>query len=201
MDEISNIELAKKGDLFAFNELVLQYQQPVYNLCLRMVIDESSAEDIAQDTFISAFENINTFRGGSFKNWLLRLAANRCIDELRRIKRRPQVALEPISKDGDEMDDPAWLRDDRHDPAIEMERKELVDLIQRCMLELSDEHRLVLILVDVFEMDYQEASSVISKPLGTLKSRLTRARDAIKKCLLSLAELYPDLARYKRESV
>lgn len=201
MDETEIISLAQKGDLFAFNELVMLYQQAVFNLTYRMVGDEDNAADITQETFISAFANLHSFRGGSFRNWLLRSGANRAIDELRKERRRPTTTLEPHSPDGDEIEDPAWLRDETQDPVAEVERRELAALIQRCMQELSDEHRLILILIDVFEMDYAEAQAVIEKPLGTVKSRVLRARDAIKKCLLGLTELYPDFARYKKESI
>ena len=201
MNEETSIELAKKGDLFAFNELVLAYQQPVYNLALRMIGDEDLAADIAQETFISAFGNLHQFSGGSFRNWLLRSAANRSIDELRRQKRHPSQPLDRYNADGEEIEDPTWMKDHGQDPTEEVERRELAGLIQRCMNELTDEHRLVIILVDVFEMDYAEAQVVIAKPLGTLKSRLIRAREAIRRCLLGLAEQYSDFSRYKRESV
>src|SRR5574340_53536 len=102
MDEPALIHEAQAGSLDAFNTLVLAYQDNLFNTALRILGDEDQAADAAQDAFISAFKNINSFRGGSFKAWLLRTVTNVCYDELRRKKRRPTVALEPEMPDGEE---------------------------------------------------------------------------------------------------
>ena len=102
MDEPALIQSAQHGDLDAFNSLVLAYQNNLFNTALRILNDEELAADATQDAFLSAFCSINTYRGGSFKAWLMRTVINACYDELRRKKRRPTIPLEP-DVDGDEM--------------------------------------------------------------------------------------------------
>ena len=102
MDEVALINQAQKGDVSAYNALVLHYQQVVYNVAYRIMGEPQSAEDAAQEAFISAYKSLNKFRGGNFKAWLLRITTNGCYDELRRRKRRPQSSLEGITDDNDE---------------------------------------------------------------------------------------------------
>jgi len=104
MDELALIQEARHGDLNAFNRLVLAHQDQVFNLTYRMLGEMEPAEDAAQDAFISAYRNLNGYRGGSFKAWLLRIATNACYDELRRRKRRPTIPLEPVNEDDEEID-------------------------------------------------------------------------------------------------
>jgi RNA polymerase sigma-70 factor (ECF subfamily) len=94
MDEVELIQYAQKGDLDAFNRLVLAYQDMVYNQAYRVIGESDAAEDATQEAFISAYRKIHTYRGGSFKAWLLRIVTNACYDELRRRKRRPTTPLE-----------------------------------------------------------------------------------------------------------
>src|SRR5512144_2045435 len=124
MDEPRLIHDAQRGDLDAFNSLVLAYQDAVFNTALRILGDDDQAADASQEAFISAFRNISGFRGGSFKAWLLRTVTNACYDELRRKKRRPTVALEPESEDGDEMEAPRWLADPSMSPEQQTEADE-----------------------------------------------------------------------------
>jgi RNA polymerase sigma-70 factor (ECF subfamily) len=98
MDETGLIAAAQQGQMDAFNELVLAYQHQVYNLAYRILGDPASASDAAQETFISAFQNIARFRGGSFRSYLLRIVSNRCYDELRRRKRRPATSLKRMRR-------------------------------------------------------------------------------------------------------
>ena len=116
MDEVALIRSAQGGDLDAFNSLILIYQGSLFNTALRILSDEELAADITQDAFLSAFRSINSYRGGSFKAWLMRTVTNACYDELRRKKRRPTTPLEPEGSDGDEMDTPRWLADPRSAP-------------------------------------------------------------------------------------
>ncbi len=96
MDEAALVAAAQHGDTQAFNRLVLQYQDPIYNLCLRMMGSREPAEDAAQDAFISAHRNIGKLRGANFKSWLFRIASNACLDQLRSRKRRQTVPLDPL---------------------------------------------------------------------------------------------------------
>src|SRR3970040_744880 len=117
MNEQALIQDAQAGNLDAFNALILHYQDSVFNTALRILSDEDLAADASQEAFISAFRSINSFRGGSFKAWLMRTVTNACYDELRRRKRRPTTPLEPDTEDGDEMDSPRWLADPNMTPA------------------------------------------------------------------------------------
>src|SRR4030095_11352727 len=107
MNEPALITDAQNGSLDAFNTLVLHYQNSVFNTALRILGDDDMAADATQDAFISAFKSITTFRGGSFKAWLMRTVTNACYDELRRRKRRPTTPLEPDTDEGEEMDSPS----------------------------------------------------------------------------------------------
>ena len=201
MDEGALVRDAQHGDLDSFNRLVLHYQELAYNLALRMLNDEASAEDATQTAFISAYNHLNSFRGGSFKAWVMRMVTNTCYDELRRIKRRPTTPLEPVNdEDDEEIESPHWMADD-HNPTPEqaLDRRELERAIQHCLTDLPDDFRAVVIMVDVEGLDYQEVSDAIGKPLGTVKSRLARARLKMRDCLQGYWELLPVNFRLKLE--
>ena len=200
MDETALIAGARNGDLDAFNRLVLAYQDLAYNLAFRMLGDEGTAEDTTQIAFISAYNNLGSYRGGSFKAWVLRMVTNACYDELRRRQRHPTTPLEPIIDNDDEMESPGWLADDHPSPEETAEQNELEQAIQNCLNNLPDEFRTVAILIDVQGMDYEEAAGVIGKPLGTVKSRLARARGKLRQCLQEFWELLPVQFRLDRES-
>jgi RNA polymerase sigma-70 factor (ECF subfamily) len=195
MDEVELIQAARKGDLNAFNRLILAYQDMVYSQAYRVLGDPQAADDAAQVAFISAYKNLRKFRGGSFRAWLLRIVTNACYDELRRQKRRPTTSLEPLDDSGEEIESPRWLADSSELPEDSILRTELGQAIQRCLERLPLDFRTVVILVDVQGMDYLEAASVIEKPLGTVKSRLARARQRMRLCLQEFWELLPTSMR------
>lgn len=195
MDETGLIKDAQRGDLEAFNRLVLAYQDRVYNQAFRVLGDSQSADDAAQEAFISAYKNLRSFRGGSFRAWLLRIVTNACYDELRRRKRRPTIALEPVDDAGEEIESPHWIADPGELPEQNVERSELGQAIQACLDQLPEDFRVVVVLVDVQGLDYLEAADAIGKPLGTVKSRLARARNKMRECLQGFWELLPDLMR------
>jgi RNA polymerase sigma-70 factor, ECF subfamily len=200
MDEIAMIDAARRGDLDAFNRLVLAHQDQVFNLTYRMLGEMEPAEDAAQDTFISAYRNLKGYRGGSFKAWLLRIATNACYDELRRRQRRPTIPLEPVTPDDEEIESPAWIADPGDSPEEIAERQELNQAIQHCLKSLSPEFRSVVVLVDIQGLDYDEAAQAINKPVGTVKSRLARARQRLRDCLQGVGELLPVAFRLVKES-
>jgi len=197
MNESALIQDAQKGSLDAFNTLILHYQDSVYNTALRILGDEDQAADAAQEAFISAFKSITSFRGGSFKAWLMRTVTNACYDELRRQKRRPTTPLEPDTEDGEEMDSPRWLADTGMTPAQKSEADELEHAIQHCLNNLPLEFKTVVIMADIQGMDYTEVATSVRVPLGTIKSRLARARLRLRECLQGFAELLP--ASYRLE--
>jgi RNA polymerase sigma-70 factor (ECF subfamily) len=199
MDETALIQSAQKGDLDSFNTLILHYQDQVFNTALRILGDEDLAQDVSQEAFISAFRSVSTFRGGSFKAWLLRTVTNACYDELRRQKRKPTTPLEPETEDGEEMDSPRWLADPNMTPAEQSEADELEHAIQHCLDTLPMEFRTVVVLADIQGMDYNEVSVASHVPLGTIKSRLARARLRLRECLRSFEELLPSSFRLEEE--
>jgi len=201
MDETALIQEAKQGDLDAFNRLVLVYQDQTYNLAFRLLGEDASAQDATQIAFINAYQAIKSYRGGSFRAWILRILTNVCYDELRRQKRKPTEDLNPVDIDtGEEMEDPAWLSDDSKSPVEQVEQQELERAIQNCLGGLPEEFRTVIVLVDVQGMDYQEASEVVRTPLGTIRSRLARARQRVQDCLQNAGELLPEKYRLHDES-
>ncbi len=199
MDEATLIRHAQQGDLTAFNRLILHYQDMLYNTAYRVLGDSALADDATQEAFISAFQKLNTFRGGSFKAWLLRIVTNACYDELRRQKRRPQTPLEPLTDDDEEMETPRWLADDIDSPEEQLEKCELDRAIQRCIEALPPDFRIVTVLIDLQGLDYKDAAKAIKKPLGTIKSRLARARLRLQECLQKVQELLPAAFRLEEE--
>jgi len=199
MDETALIRNAQHGDLDAFNTLVLAYQDIVYNMALRILGDEDLAADASQEAFISAFRAINSYRGGSFRAWLFRTVTNACYDELRRIKRRPTTPLEPETEDGDEVESPRWLADPNASPENQLDQAELEHAIQHCLENLPTDFRAVVVLADIQGLDYAEVAVAVKKPLGTIKSRLARARLRLRECLQAFRELLPAAFRLEEE--
>jgi RNA polymerase sigma-70 factor, ECF subfamily len=192
MDETQLVLAAQKGDLDAFNRLVLTYQEVAFNVAYRILSDEAASDDATQNAFLSAYRNINSYRGGSFRAWLLRIVTNACYDELRRRKRRPTTPLEPMDNDSEEeIESPSWLADDGPGPEEHFERRELDRAVQTCLEGLPDEFRVVVVMIDIQGFDYEKISQVIGKPLGTIKSRLARARLKVRNCLQGVWELLP----------
>ena len=200
MDEIGLIHAAQQGDLDAFNRLVLAYQEMAYNLALRMLSDSDMAEDATQTAFISAYRNLSSYRGGSFRAWVLRMVTNTCYDELRRRQRHPTTPLVPMDDEEDEeIESPRWMADDKPNPEEILEQTELNQAVQHCLDGLSEDFRAVIIMVDIEGLNYQEVSTVINKPLGTVKSRVARARLRMRGCLQHFRELLPTEFRLQDE--
>lgn len=200
MDENALIHDAQNGDLDAFNRLVLAYQDSLYNTALRILGDEDQAADATQEAFISAFRHITSFRGGSFKAWLLRTVTNACYDELRRKQRRPTTPLEPATDDDEEIESPRWLADTSMTPEQKSEADELEHAIQHCLNALPTDFRTVVVLADIQGMDYSEIADSTRTPLGTIKSRLARARLRLRECLQGFRELLPASFRLEEGS-
>ena len=200
MDEAALISAAQQGDLDSFNRLVLAYQDQVYNHAYWMMGETEAAEDAVQEAFISAYRNIHSFRGGSFRAWILRIVSNVCYDEIRRRKRRPTTPLEPVDDLNEEMESPSWLADPSESPEEAAQRQELNRAIQKCLQDLPAEFLMVVVLVDIDGADYAEAALEIGKPIGTVKSRLARARLRLRDCLQGFWELLPVNFRLVEES-
>lgn len=198
MNEPALIESARKGDLDAFNTLVLAYQHQVYNLAYRIMGDEASAADATQDAFISAYKHMQSFRGESFKSWMFRIVTNACYDELRRRRRKPAASLEGLVEGSDteiEYDIP----DDSPNPESRVEQREMAETIQSGIETLPPDQRITLVLSDVQGMSYEEIAIITGANLGTVKSRLSRARGKLRNYLLSQGELLPETLRLRAE--
>jgi len=189
--EAALIRATQCGDLNSFNQLVLSYQDHIFNTALNILGDAELAADVAQDAFISAFRNINKYRGGSFKAWLMRTVINGCYDELRRQKRRRSIPLEPSNDDDEDMETPRWLTDSSLLPEEKFENSELERAIHHCLEALPPYFRAVVVLVDLHGMNYSEAASAMQVPVGTVRSRLARARQSLRKSLQDFGELLP----------
>jgi RNA polymerase sigma factor (sigma-70 family) len=183
-DESQLVLVAQKGNLEAFNELVLMYQDAVYNLAYRILGDSDSAEDITQNSFLIAFRSLHGFRNGSFRSWLFRIATNACYDELRRRGRHPLLSIESA----DETEERFFPLYDLSRPEISPEQEcvqhELEQAVQQALNALEPDQRAVIVLVDLQDMDYQEAANVLQIPIGTVKSRLARGREHLRQIIL-----------------
>ncbi len=190
------IARARHGDLTAFNVLVERYQTGVYNVCLRMLSAPAAAEDASQEAFISAYRSLERFRGGSFRAWLFRIAANACYDEIRRRKARPALSLDRTADDDERPIDPP-------DAAPSMEERaanvELHGALADALKQLPDEQRLAIVLCDVQGFDYAEIAETMRVSLGTVKSRISRARSRLRVILLERRELLSDTVRQSGE--
>jgi RNA polymerase sigma-70 factor (ECF subfamily) len=199
MDEQNLVKDALRGDLDAFNRLVLAYQDLAYNVAYRMLGDAAKAEECTQESFFSAYKHLKTYRGGSFKAWVLRMVTNACYDELRRQHRRPTIPLEPINENEEEIESPAWLASNDPSPEDLLDEAEVDQAIQHCLKTLLPDFLTVIVLVDVEGLDYEEVATVLKSPLGTIKSRLARARVKMRDCLQGFEELLPSSYRLEKE--
>jgi RNA polymerase sigma-70 factor (ECF subfamily) len=195
MDEIQAIQAAQKGDLAAFNRLVMAYQGMAYNVAYRIVGDADAAADACQEAFLSAFRGIQGFRGGSFKSWLLRIVTNACYDQLRYRGRRPADSLDEMEDDSEHS---PRLVNGHERPEEYTLRRELNDLIEEGIKTLPPDQRVVLVLSDVQGFAYQEIAEITDTSLGTIKSRLSRARAKLRDYLMEHQELLP--AQYRLTS-
>ena len=202
MDEPALILEAQQGDLNAFNRLVLEYQTPVYNLAYRIMGEGDSASDASQEAFISAYKNLRHYRGGSFRAWLLRIVTNACYDELRRRKRRPATSLEALTvvEKGPDAEAEASLVSHDESPEDFTQRRELAREIQVCLDGLPEDMKAVVVMSDLMGMDYNEIAASTGAALGTVKSRLSRARARLRDCLRqNIWELLPRAFRLEEE--
>jgi RNA polymerase sigma-70 factor (ECF subfamily) len=179
------LERAREGDLDAFNDLVVVYQDLLFALVVRMVPDRDQASDCVQEAFFSAFRNLSSFRGGIVRSWLSRIAINAAIDTQRLRKRRP---VDPYP----ELEDDSWQppADASADPvttALETERHRALN---RALAEVTDDQRAAIVLYDIEGYDYAEIAHMTGVSLGTVKSRIHRGRIALRGLLADQMELF-----------
>ena len=184
MTEKELVRAAAGGDESAFGELVRIYENKAYHLALRMVGNAEDAYDVAQDAFLAAWRGLPSFRGESgFSTWLYRLVSNAAIDHLRRTKhQRGNVSLDDEELN---LDAP----DNSPTPQEAAEEKDLKEAVAAGLRELSDDHRTVLVMREVQELSYEEIAESLQLDLGTVKSRISRARSHLRKILLQSGNL------------
>lgn len=176
---------ASKGDLDAFNHLVLKYQDLIFSRAYGLLGDCHSAEDATQESFLKAFQNISRFQGGSFRAWLYKIVTNHCYDEMRWSKCHPTTPLIPEESEFAGMEFPRLVADPGCTVQSLVERNELSGILNYFLDELPEIYRNPITLIDLHDLDYSEAAEVLEIPLGTLKSRLARARFQMKEKLQS----------------
>ncbi len=192
MDHDALIERSLDGDLDAFNQLVLEYQNLAYSVAYRLLADGDAAADAVQDSFIKAYRSLESFRGGNFKSWLMRIVTNTCYDMLRAQKRRPTDSLEDMPVEQEYASD---LTTSMESPQEYVERRELADLIQAAIQDLPEDQRLAIVLCDVHGYAYEEIAEIMGVAMGTVKSRISRARTKVRSYLSQHSELLPTAFR------
>ena len=183
---------AAAGELDAFNQLVLIYQNLAYSVAYRTLQDQDAAADAVQESLIKAFRSLQSFQGGSFKSWIIRIVVNTCYDSLRSRRRRATDSIDDFAGDGEyapQLEDPAEA------PEAYAQRMELSARIERGIGDLPPEQRLALTLCDVHGYAYEEISEMTGMPMGTVKSRINRARAKLRDYLLQYPELLPSAFR------
>lgn len=200
-DEETLVKSAANGDLDAFNQLVLNYQDMAYRHALSMLNDNWRAEEVVQDSFLKTFQNLKSFRGGSFRAWLMRIITNTAYDTLRYSSKRPTQPLFPDDGDGEEMESPRWLADPNGSVEKALEERERTKFIHLTLNELQDIYRNVLTLVDLQDFDYEEAAQALNVPIGTVKSRLARARMQLKEKLQARPSVFENYQSWMQSSI
>jgi RNA polymerase sigma-70 factor (ECF subfamily) len=183
--DIDLIERSRRGDHGAFNAIVETYQRQVFSVCLRMLGSVEAAEDVTQETFLSVYRHLDGFKGELFRPWLFRIATNACTDELRRRKRRPVVSIDP--EEGNR--EPLPIPDRGEGPEAYALRAELRETIEAALLMLPEDQRLAVILCDVEGFSYEEIAVTMKVAVGTVKSRINRARSRLRQLLAAPREL------------
>ncbi len=173
--EAQIVQQVLQGDVNAFEDLVTEYEKNVYSLTLRMTGNAEDAADMVQETFIKAYNSLSAFRGDSkFSVWLYRIATNVCLDFLRSRSRKPTVSLSMEDDDGEEVE--LDVADDSQSPERLLERGLTRDAVRRGLKALSPEYRQILLLREIQGLSYEEIADVLSLEVGTVKSRIFRAR-------------------------
>ncbi len=186
---------AQNGDQRAFELLVVKYQRRIVRLLSRMIRDQNEIEDVTQEAFIKAYRALPSFRGESaFYTWLYRIAINTAKNYLSTLGRRPILSAEYEDEDGDTVD-AAALVPDFHTPETELSNKQIVSTVNEAVDALPDELREAITLREMDGMSYDEIALAMDCPIGTVRSRIFRAREAIAS---RLRPLLGDVGKDKR---
>ncbi|MBR2383612.1 MAG: sigma-70 family RNA polymerase sigma factor [Anaerotignum sp.] len=191
------IRRAKQGDMLAFEELILKHEKIVYNVALRMMNHSEDAKDISQEVFLKAYRSLGNFDERSqFSTWLYRITHNTCIDEMRKRKGKQSYSLEE-ELENEEGSMQRQIADEGDTPEESLLREEQKSEILQALDTLSEEHKAAVILRDVKGLSYEEIAEILELSLGTVKSRISRARNQLKKEILKIREQNEKSFRHK----
>ena len=184
------VKSSKRGDVKAFETLIESYQKKVYNIALKMMGNPEDANDLAQESFIRVFKSIDKFKEqSSFSTWIYRITTNICLDELRKRKNKKTFSIDEDIKYND-IEIPRQIQDEGPLPEDILESKETSQIVRKAINCLSDQHKTVLVLRDIEGFSYEEICKITNCPEGTVKSRINRARSALKDILKNRKELF-----------
>lgn len=189
-DEKKLVQKCKKGDIESFELLIANHQKKIFNIAFRMLRNTEDASDIAQEVFLKAYKSISKFKEtSSFSTWIYRIAVNTCIDEIRKRKKVVLYSLDSTiqSEDGEL---PAQWEDEGPRPDTIVENREMKSAVKKAVESLSEDHKTIIVLRDMDGFSYEEISELLDCSLGTVKSRINRARKALKDILLEQGELF-----------
>lgn len=184
------IKRAQSGDIAAFEALIEAYEQKVFHIAYRMAGNPDDAADMAQEILLKIFRNVGKFKGESkFSTWVYRVATNTCLDELKKAKRKAAYSLDE-EFETEEGQLGVEVADTAPTPEQRVEGQEIRDAITEAISRLSEEHRQIIILRDINGLTYEEVADILDCSLGTVKSRISRAREQLRKILSQDRELF-----------
>lgn len=184
------VRKSRDGDIYAFEKLIQAYEKRIFNIALKMVGNREDASDIAQEVCIKIYKSIGSFKeSSSFSTWVYRITSNVCIDQLR--KRKNNVVPLAVSSDDGEYELP--VASNERLPEEIVEGKELADLIKSCILNLAPEQRIIITLRDIYGHSYEDIANMLNISMGTVKSRLNRARNTLKDKIKNMEPFKDDI--------
>lgn len=186
------VQRAKDGDVTAFETLIQEYQKRIFSIAYRMMQNQEDAADLTQEIFLKLFQNLDKFRGNSqFSTWVYRVATNTCLDALKKAKRQTAYSLdkEIETEEGTLLGE---LPDKGPSPQELAEKKAILEAVRLGIAKLSKEHQRVMILRELEGLSYEEIAQILNCSVGTVKSRINRARENLKKILSQNRELFSD---------
>ncbi len=199
-EELHIIRRVLDGDTNAFEGLVLEHQKNVYNLALKMLGNPEDAMDASQECFLRAFRSLSGFQGDSrFSVWLYRMTSNVCIDFLRKKKRRAEVSMTVVNDEDEESE--LEIPDERFSPEQALDRQERVRAVREGLQKLPEEYRRILTMREIGGLSYEELAEALDLELGTVKSKLFRARKKLCEVLLESGNFSPPDASKGRKEV
>ena len=192
------IRKAKQGDMHAFEELILKHEKIVYNLALRMMNHSEDAKDISQEVFLKAYRSLSNFdERSAFSTWIYRITHNTCIDEMRKRKGKQNYSLEEeLENEAGSMQ--RQIADEGDTPEESLLREEQKSEILQALDSLSEEHKAAIVLRDMKGFSYEEIAEILEVSLGTVKSRISRARNQLKNEILKMREQNEKTVRHKK---